>query len=107
MSTFITTEKVKMTLSETIDDSSVGKVSTGNTEDRDSDAYISNTVDFHVSADADEKQVWVSITSHTFASAGIRRESFSTNADYVSRHFTEAEARVLLALLTHELAKLD
>lgn len=108
MSTFtVIAEKVKTTLSETIDDSSVAKVSTGNTEDRDADSYISNTVDFHLSADADERHVWVNISAHTYASAGMGKPSFTTNADYISRHFTETEARVLLELLTHELAKLD
>lgn len=108
MSTFTSnSEKVKIDLSDTIDDSSVAKVSTGNTEDRDADAYISNTVDFHVSADLDDRKVWISISGHTYASAGLSSESFTTSADYVSKHFTETEARVLLAVLTHELAKLD
>lgn len=97
-------EHVKLELSTELGDHSVAKIEVKN-DDSDSDAYIANTISINASAN-EESEVWISITGHTYARAG-RSEPFTTNVDYLSHHFTKAEAQALLAVLIRELSKLD
>jgi hypothetical protein len=98
-------EKVGITLSDVSDndDHSTAKIEVGTHE---SEGYVSNSISINVHADPSDSQVWISINGHTYARVG-HSEAFSTSTDYLSHHFTEAEARALLALLTHELGKLS
>jgi hypothetical protein len=98
-------EKVEFDL--TADEPSVAKVVVSNLDDSERDAYVSNSVSFHLSADLEEREVWVSITGHTFVRLDNVAETVTTHVDYLSHRFTEVEARALLATLVHELAKLD
>jgi hypothetical protein len=99
-----TQEKVGITLSDVsdYDDHSTAKIEVGTSEH---EAYVSNTISMNVSSNEDH-EVWISISGHTYAHVG-NLEPFTTHIDYLSHHFTEAEARALLALLVHELGKLD
>lgn len=96
-------EKVTLDLSTELGDHSVGKVEVRNEDD--SDTHIANTLRINASASEDQ-QVWLSITGHTYARVGWA-EPFTTSADYISHHFTKAEAQALLAVLIRELSKLD
>jgi hypothetical protein len=98
-------EKVVITLSDVSaqHDHSTAKIENGNS---DYDAYVSNSISVNVSSDSRDRNVWISITGHTYTSVG-NLEPFTTSVDYVSHHFTEAEARALLTLLSHEINKLD
>jgi hypothetical protein len=98
-------EKVSITLSDVsnYDDHSVAKISVG---DSSSDAYVSNSISLNVSSN-EEHEVWINISGHTYTTVPNLDEPFTTHHDYLSHHFTEAEARALLALLVHELGKLD
>lgn len=103
METTKNAEHVVLDLATEIGDHSRAKIEVKN--DDDSDTYISNSISMNVSADSDE-QVWISISGHTYARVG-RAEPFTTSVDYISHHFTKAEAQALLALLVRELSKLD
>lgn len=103
MDTIKNAERVSIELSTELGDHSRAKVEVKN--DDTSDAYISNSVSVSVSADEDQ-QVWISISGHTYARVG-HAEPFTTSVDYISHHFTKAEAQALLACLVRELSKLD
>jgi hypothetical protein len=104
MSTTKNVEHVVLELATEIGDHSVAKIESKNS-DSNTDAYISNTVRMNVSADP-ESGVWISISGHTFARVGYE-EPFTTSVDFMSHHFTKAEAQALLALLVRELSLLD
>jgi hypothetical protein len=104
MNTTAVKEQVKIDLATELGDHSVAKISV-KSDDSNSDAYISNSISMNVSAEPDSG-VWISITGHTYARVGWN-EPISTSVDYISHHFTEAEARALLEILTNELRKLD
>lgn len=104
MNTTAVKEQVKIDLATELGDHSVAKISVKN-DDHTSEAYISNTVTMNVSAGEDE-QVWISISGHTYARVGWD-EPFTTSVDYISHHFTKAEAKALLEILANELSKLD
>ena len=98
-----TAERVSLNLTD--DESSVAQVVVNNFGDDDLEIYISNSVRIHVAADPEESTVWVNVAGHTFVRVGTL-EPVTTHVEIVSHRFTEAEARALVATLTHELAKL-
>jgi hypothetical protein len=104
MTTTQVKEQVQIELATELGDHSVAKIEVKN-NDANSDAYISNSIRMNVSAEPDSG-VWIAISGHTYARAGWD-EPFTTSVDYISHHFTEAEARALLEVLTNELRKLD
>lgn len=97
-------EKVSITLSDVsnYDDHSTAKIEVGNS---DFDAYVSNSISMNVKSN-ENHEVWINISGHTYTSVP-NIEPFTTHLDYLSHHFTEAEARALLAVLVHELGKFD
>lgn len=105
MTTTVVKEQVTLDLATELGEQSTAKVSVKNNDE--SDAYVSNSVDIYVSADADDNEVWVSISSHTYVTLHYSQEPFTTHTDIVSHRFTEEQARALLATLQHEIAKLD
>jgi hypothetical protein len=105
MTTTAVKEQVVLDLATELGEQSSAKISVKN--EHESDAYVSNSIDIHTSADADDNSVWVSITGHTYVSFNTRVEPITTYVDIISHRFTKAEAEALLACLTSELAKLD
>lgn len=97
-------EQVELDLATEMGDHSVARISTISREHV-ADAYISNGVRMNVCADPEEG-VWIAISGHTYAQIG-QGKPLTTSVDYISHHFTEAEARALLEILTNELRKLD
>lgn len=100
-------EKVKVTLSDLsdTDDQSNAKVEEHHSDEN---VWITNSLSLYVHADTEDRNVWISISGHTYASpTGIAAPSFTTNYDLIGHHFTEEQARALLAILSHEVSKLD
>lgn len=71
-----------------------------------SDGWAKSSVEFFLSADAEERKVWVNVRTHTYIRIG-NDSPISINNDITSHRFTEVEARALLATLVRELSKLD
>lgn len=69
------------------------------------EGYAISTTEFFLSADAEERKVWVNIRTHTYARFG--EQKLTVGNDIASHRFTEVEARALLATLVRELSKLD
>jgi hypothetical protein len=107
MNTTEVIEQVKIELATEMGDHSRAKVSVSN--DDTNEAYVSNSVEMNVSADADDNLVWVNIRQNTYVSVGgaFSGQTFTTHHDLISHHFTKAEAKALLEILANELSKLD
>lgn len=95
-------EQVRIELATEVGDHSRAKIAVKNNDEVE-DAYISNSVEMNVSADNEDNQVWVSISAHNYAHVG--HQTFSNRVDLISHHFTMAEAKALLEILSNELAK--
>jgi hypothetical protein len=104
MTTTAVKEQVVLDLATELGEQSSAKVSVRSNDE--SDTYVSNSIDIYTSADADDNNVWVSITGHTYVSISYGDEPITTHVDILSHRFTKAEAEALLACLTSELAKL-
>jgi hypothetical protein len=105
MSTTINgTESVSLDLSTSLDDPSTAKVAVRAASN---DAFVSNSVDFFLRADVEDRKISVMASRHAYTSVEGFDEPFVSAGDLISHRFTEAEARALLATLVHELAKLD
>jgi hypothetical protein len=95
-------EQVKFDLEDSECSTATVSIETGSA----GNGWAKSSTEFFLSADAEERKVWVNIRTHTYIRIADERP-LNVNNDIASHRFTEAEARALLATLVHELAKLD
>ena len=92
-------EVVKMDLED--NDVSTAKVSQHLDADN---AWVNNSIEFYVSGDVEEQEVYVSIQAHTYTSVdGF--EAVSSFSNLMTHRFTRGEAEALLAVLQREVSK--
>jgi hypothetical protein len=93
-------EQVKVDL----DDAEVSTAKVSRQLDADN-VWVSNSIEFYVSGDVDDQEVYVNIQGHTYTSVD-GHEAVSSFSNLFTHRFTRAEAEALLAVLSREVNKL-
>lgn len=67
-------------------------------------AWISNSIEFYVSADVEDQEVYVNIQGHTYTSVD-GHEAITSFSNLLTHRFSRTEAEALLAVLSREVGK--
>ena len=68
-------------------------------------AWVSNSIEFYVSGDVEEQEVYVNIQGHTYTHIDGFDEAVSSFTNLMTHRFTRGEAEALLAVLQREVSK--
>ena len=99
-------EKVELNLEKSIDEASTASIKITTDAPHSITDWATTSTDIFVNADNDEQTVWINLRQHTYIQLGDTAP-ISVSNDIVSKHFSRAEAEALLAVLQHELGKLN